>query len=120
MSADSPPSLAVVDGALARKARGAFFTPPTIAEFLADWAIGDNPNARVLDPTSGEGIFLRSAGRRLRALGSPEAGLDDQVVGVDLHRESLDETSRLLEDEGLDARLIEADFFNVSPPSELF
>jgi adenine-specific DNA-methyltransferase len=28
-----------------RKARGAFFAPPTIADFLADWAVGRNPKA---------------------------------------------------------------------------
>lgn len=117
---DPIPALTVLDGSLERKARGAFFTPPAISDFLAAWAIGDNPKARVLDPTSGEGVFLRSAGQRLRALGAPDGSLDEQVVGVDLHRSSLDEASRLLEAEGLDAHLIESDFFEVSPPNELF
>jgi adenine-specific DNA-methyltransferase len=34
-----------------RKARGAFFTPPLIADFLASWAVGSDPGATVLDPT---------------------------------------------------------------------
>ena len=110
----------VRDGAVERKQRGAFFTPPAIADFLAAWAIGDNADARVLDPTSGEGVFLRSAGRRLRALGTPATRLDEQVVGVDLHRGSLEETNCLLEAEGLDARLVQRDFFEVLAPNELF
>jgi adenine-specific DNA-methyltransferase len=108
----------VVEGE--RKARGAYFTPPAIAEFLAHWAIHGKAGARVLDPTCGEGVFLQAAARELRALGSPEGALDRQVYGVDLHADSLGETSRLLESEGLDAHLIPADFFTIAPPDELF
>ncbi len=48
-----------------RKARGAFFTPPEIAAFLAQWALAGNPNARVLDPTCGESVFLLAAAEEL-------------------------------------------------------
>jgi adenine-specific DNA-methyltransferase len=109
-----------LEPAIERKARGAFFTPPVLANFLARWAIHGNPDARVLDPTCGEGVFLLSAARQLRALGTVEERLNDQVHGVDLHHGSLEETSRLLGDEGLDANLIAADFFELAPPSELF
>ena len=111
---------AALDRASDRKARGAYFTPPVLATFLAQWAIHGNADARVLDPTCGEGIFLLSAARQLRLLGTVEERLDDQVHGVDLHEASLAETSRMLEAEGLDANLIAADFFELSPPSELF
>jgi adenine-specific DNA-methyltransferase len=43
---------------LDRKARGAFFTPPAIANFLAAWAVRDDPSAQVLDPSCGESVFL--------------------------------------------------------------
>jgi hypothetical protein len=43
-----------------QKARGAFFTPPAIAEFLSRWAVRA-PDARVLDPTCGEAVFLLAA-----------------------------------------------------------
>src|SRR6266581_3255123 len=103
-----------------RKARGAFFTPPTIANFLARWAIHGNISARVLDPTCGEGVFLLAAARQLRDLGAVQEKLHDQVHGVDLHDGSLAETGRLLQQEDLDANLITADLFELAPPSEMF
>lgn len=103
----------------ARKARGAFFTPTAIADYLADWAVRDDPTAKVLDPTCGEAVFLLAAARRLRDLGCPTDRLDDQVIGVDLHGASLQESMALLEAEGLDARLVEDDFFNIPTPAQI-
>lgn len=105
-----------VQEAVARKARGAFFTPPAIADYLAAWAVGDNPNARVLDPTCGEAVFLLAAGRHLSRLGCPKDDLRNRLFGVDLHEQSLDTSSQLLREEGLDAQLFSQDFFTVSPP----
>lgn len=106
------------DSATLRKARGAFFTPEPIAEHLAAWAIQDEPNAVVMDPTCGDGVFLLAAGRRLRALGQHASDLDSQLFGVDLHAESLGEAARLLEDESLDASLIASDFFALPLPDD--
>lgn len=105
--------------AVARKARGAFFTPEPIAAFLTDWAVHGNVDARVLDPTCGESVFLLSAARRLRDLGCDPSHLDEHVFGVDIHESSLDVSMRLLEDEGLDARLLASDFFDVVTPAQL-
>lgn len=113
------PSLALLDGA-ERKARGAFFTPPALANFLARWAVHLDAGARVLDPSCGEGVFLLAAARRLRELGASRDSLGEQVHGVDLHKGSLLETSRLLEAEGLAANLIASDFFELEPPDQLF
>jgi adenine-specific DNA-methyltransferase len=98
-----------------RKARGAYFTPPAIADFLTTWAITD-PSARVLDPTSGDGVFLEAAGRRLRALGSAPTRSADQIHGAELHGVSIQEAGLRLSQAGLAANLIEADFFTLSPP----
>lgn len=103
-----------------RKARGAFFTPPAIADYLAHWAIGGSVEARVLDPTCGDGVFLLAAGRRLLELGTPPEDLDGQVVGVDLHAPTLGVAAEVMAEQGLDARLETADFFTLSPPTELF
>lgn len=107
------------DSADQRKTRGAFFTPPSIAEHLTAWAIQDDPTATVLDPTCGDGVFLLAAGQRLKALGRQTSDLDGQVFGIDLHESSLEEADRLLEGEGLDARLIVSDFFAVPTPDQL-
>jgi adenine-specific DNA methylase len=102
-----------------RKARGAFFTPPAIARYLAAWAVVQDPDARVLDPTCGEAVFLEAAGEQLKSAGCPISDLDDQIFGVDLHQESLDAAMDLLEARDLDARLIADDFFTLSPPDRL-
>jgi adenine-specific DNA-methyltransferase len=107
------------DSAAFRKERGAFFTPPEIADYLAEWAVGNDPNARVLDPTCGEAAFLLSAGRRLRALGREVGTLPDHLFGVDLHQTSLDWAAEILAAHGLDAHLLESDFFDVATPDQL-
>jgi adenine-specific DNA-methyltransferase len=107
------------DTAAQRKARGAFFTPPAIADYFAAWAVADDPNATVLDPTCGEAVFLLAAARQLRESGAPAEVLDRQVFGVDLHQASLDASMELLEAEGHDARLIAADFFDIPAPDQL-
>ncbi|MGH3783473.1 MAG: N-6 DNA methylase [Pseudonocardiaceae bacterium] len=107
------------DSPALRKERGAFFTPPEIADYLADWAVSGDRDARILDPTCGEAAFLLSAGRRLRTLGRESGNLDDHLFGVDLHETSLDWASTVLESEGLDAHLLAADFFDVATPNQL-
>ncbi len=111
---------AIIVATNGRKERGAFFTPPVIADYLARWAIGQNHSARILDPSCGDGQFLRAAARRLVELGGQPERLDELVVGVDIHAPSLDTASDLLAGEGLDARLVTEDFFKLTPPDELF
>lgn len=101
-----------------RKARGAFFTPPAIADFLARWAIKD-PGARVMDPTCGEAVFLQAAGRRLRKLGADDAAIARQLHGIDLHVGSLDAASESLHEDGFAARLFESNFFDVETPAQI-
>jgi adenine-specific DNA-methyltransferase len=104
---------------LSRKARGAFFTPPQIACFLADWAIGNNPNARVLDPTCGDGVFLLAAGARLKELGNSEDPSCGRLTGIDVHEPSLHDTARLLKERGLAADLICSDAFELMTPAQI-
>ena len=108
------------DSPAQRKQRGAFFTPYPIAEFLAGWALSsssDTPN--VLDPTSGEGVFLLAAAERLRRQEVAEGDIAKALHGVDLHQGSLDETEMLLTRAGFAARLTNADFFSLNAPSQL-
>ena len=92
----SQASLVLVEESGDQKARGAFFTPKPIAEFLAAWAIDGDPSARILDPTCGEAVFLQSAGATLRELGVPTKDLAEQVFGVDVHSQSLVRAARAL------------------------
>jgi adenine-specific DNA-methyltransferase len=101
-----------------RKARGAFFTPPAIAEFLSRWAVR-TPDARVLDPTCGEAVFLLAAAERLEALGATANAIAEQLTGVDLHQPSLDASGELLKSAGVRANLVRSDFFDLSTPAQI-
>lgn len=108
-----------IDTPAHRKARGAFFTPPAIADYLAEWAVEGDPAATVLDPTCGEAVFLEAAGRRLAGLGATPEQLRQQVRGVDLHLASVEASAELLRKEGLDGSFTVSDFFALSTPDKL-
>jgi len=91
-----------------RKARGAFYTPLAIAEFLANWAIRSSTDS-VLEPSCGEAAFLTSAVNRLKELGADPD--DEQLVGVDIHTESLANAGAILFAAGVRASLTVSDFF---------
>lgn len=42
------------------KLRGGYYTPLTIAEFLIEWAFNDYKEARILEPSMGDGIFIEA------------------------------------------------------------
>lgn len=94
---------------VARKALGAYYTPPQMAAFLSRWAIDGGP-AVVLDPTCGDGVFLQAAGRELRAIGVTEPAL----VGIDIDNEALRQTEERLRPEGLSATLFCSSVFDIS------
>lgn len=95
----------------ARKARGAFFTPPALCDHMAAWAIRD-PADRVLEPSCGEAAFLLAAGERLRALG---AGDRPHLEGIELHAPSARAAREALRARGLHARIRTGDMFAVEP-----
>lgn len=92
----------------ARKNRGAFYTPPVIADFLTSWAVR-TPVDTVLEPSCGEAAFLISAVRRIKDLGADAA--EGQLVGVDIHSESLANAAAILIASGATASLEVRDFF---------
>lgn len=93
-----------------RKARGAFFTPPEIARYVADWALRA-PSDRILEPSCGEASFLLEAGRALRGLGNNNLFLSDQLQGIEIHAASAAQASKLLASNGFDAHVLVSDFF---------
>src|SRR5260370_40670370 len=92
------------DSAELRKARGAFFTPPRLARYVAEWAVR-SPNDVVLEPSCGEASFLIAAGDRLENLRS-NAGLlfgTGRLVGSALHEAGAEPARVLLSARGRQA-----------------
>src|SRR3954470_10423654 len=95
-----------------RKARGAFFTPPELASFLARWAIRSG-GERVLDPSCGEAALLVAAGHELGR--RPGRGL---LRGIDIHEPSLLAARRALRKAEVPFELRLGGFFETEPVPE--
>lgn len=95
------------DSAARRKARGAFFTPPEIAAFVADWAVRSSEDV-VLEPSAGDAEFLVHAVTRLRELGAVEP----LVHGVELHPWSAAAGTGRVVEAGGDVEMVVGDFFD--------
>ena len=104
------------DSAELRKARGAFFTPPRLARYVAEWAVR-SPNDAVLEPSCGEASFLIAAGDRLQDLRG-NAGLlfgTGRLVGSELHEASAAQARTLVAARGHEAEVRVADFLDTDP-----
>jgi len=82
------------DSADARKARGAFFTPPPLCRYVADWAIRSPADDALAHIT-----------------GAPRGHLD----GVELHADSARQAEAFVRAAGHEARVTVGDFFLVPP-----
>jgi adenine-specific DNA-methyltransferase len=71
-----------VDTPHIRKARGAFFTPPELAKFIASWAIR-SAHDRIVEPSCGDAIFLASAAIELAKLADPAIDLPADHLPAD-------------------------------------
>lgn len=74
----------LVADAANQKLRGGYYTPATIARFLADWVVR-RPGDEVLEPSCGDGVLLGEAARRLLELGADPARVARQIQGVELY-----------------------------------
>ena len=63
------------------KARGAFYTPRSVADFLCAWAIR-TASDRALEPSCGDGAFVASASSRIEALGRTD--VSQHLIGIQL------------------------------------
>ena len=104
------------DTADLRKARGAFFTPPNVAQYVTRWALRTNAD-RVLEPSCGEAAFLLAAVDQLRALGSNGA-LTNQLSGAELHAASARQAETLLAQAGAKVDVSVGDFLLSEPSPE--
>jgi adenine-specific DNA-methyltransferase len=64
-----------------RKATGAFYTPPRMARLLARWALEGDPS-RILEPSFGDGVFLKAAYDALSEEGIPAPA--SRLTGVEI------------------------------------
>jgi len=101
------------DSAADRKARGAFFTPAQITDYLAQWAVR-SADERILEPSAGDAAFLVAATRRLQELGAGQPALD----GIEIHRSSATTARRRVTEAGGRAHIRTADFFAIEPRAE--
>lgn len=100
-------SVVDTDGAEARKARGAFFTPPVIASFITNWAVRDASDL-ILEPSAGDAEFLAHSVSRLRALGASTP----VVHGVELHPWSAEYGAGRVRAAGGEVIMTISDFFD--------
>lgn len=49
----------LITDATSEKLRGGFYTPEPIAEFILHWGINGNSDSEILEPSCGDGAFLR-------------------------------------------------------------
>jgi hypothetical protein len=110
---ETAPTDAALDDDATRKARGAFFTPTSLARYICAWAVR-RPDDRVLEPSCGEAAFLTEAGRRQLALAGPEhLGRTGALHGIEVHAESARRARGRLSEAGLTAQVRVTDFFAV-------
>lgn len=89
-----------------RKLRGGYYTSPTVAKFIIDWAI-DNKNDTVLEPSCGDGAFVKLiSDKYVNQFGSSSEEIKNNVIGVEL----LEEEARKAE-KNSKATIINSDFF---------
>jgi adenine-specific DNA-methyltransferase len=87
------------------KARGAYYTPTEVAQFLASWAVR-SPSASVLEPSAGDGVFIRAAYEVFARLGQ----VSGHVVGIEIDGPTVDALLEMAPDT---ATIIQSDFFAV-------
>ncbi|MFZ5772147.1 MAG: N-6 DNA methylase [Thermodesulfobacteriota bacterium] len=61
---------------------GAYMTPENIAKFVSSWAIDKNTNS-LIDPSSGEGVFLKESYRKLKEFGFTSETALNKIYGVE-------------------------------------
>ncbi|WP_250444021.1 N-6 DNA methylase [Actinotalea sp. C106] len=103
-----------VDTVDLRKARGAFFTPQTVAAYVTRWAVRETTDT-VLEPSCGEAAFLIAAHQHQTLLDPDRSQPRGELAGVELHDASARAARELLSAVGATADIKAGDFFSVEP-----
>lgn len=91
------------------KGLGAYYTPGTIADILADWVV-QTGRERLLEPSIGDGALLRAALASAQRRSAGQSAL--RLIGCDLNSEAIKEVSAWLP---ACHTLISGDFLDVDP-----
>lgn len=75
------------------KLRGGYYTPPEVTDFITNWAIQDKNNT-ILEPSCGDGHFLKDAANRLFTLGASEKEINHNIVGIELYEQEATKASK--------------------------
>jgi adenine-specific DNA-methyltransferase len=65
------------------KLRGGYYTPELLARFISEWAISGKKQS-ILEPSCGDGIFLKAIQARYAELKYSKTTLQRQVLGIEL------------------------------------
>ena len=99
-----------------KKARGAFYTPRELADYLTRWAIR-TPNDSVVEPSCGEAVFLEAAWAELRARGRSTAP-PIAIHGYEIDKTASEAARELVSTTGAPAVIEHGDFFDVVPSAD--
>jgi len=91
-----------------RKALGAYYTDENVVRFLVRWGLRNATVSSAMDPSCGDGRFLAAAA---------EAGGAGRLVGCDVSPQAVESTRLRLGGDGLEAKLLQSDFFALQPES---
>ncbi len=95
----------LIKGATQEKLRGGFYTPNTIASFILKWAFNGNKALDILEPSCGDGVFLREIQNgnykynsitaveidEIEAKKAKELGLEKtKIIQTDFHKYCID------------------------------
>lgn len=96
------------------KLRGGYYTPSDLADWVTAWCVRSARDS-VLEPSCGDGAFLRAAARRLLALGASPEGVVEQISGVEATADEAVKARGALElvlEVGIDGAIATDDFFH--------
>ncbi len=90
-----------------QRARGAYYTPDVVTTHLAEWLMKGEPRS-ILEPSAGDGAFLRAVLSQLTANGSRRT----EITAVELNREAIDSAKSRLPARRV--KFVHADFLTFS------
>lgn len=95
----------------AKKLRGGYYTPSSIANFLTRWALEDQPQ-RVLEPSCGDGQFLQAIFEQINTGNSIAPAFIDAVELIPQEAQKANQIANLLRQFATEVDIVNDDFFN--------